>query len=73
MYLHVGGVDYESVASEVDLFPGGDTTVSVPINVLADSLVEPPQTFSLSLEVADNSSVILSPDEVTINIIDRDS
>ena len=69
----VGGLDYESVTSEVDFFPGGDMTVSVPVNLLTDSVVEPPQTFSLRLEVTDNSSVILSPAEVTVNVIDRDS
>ena len=68
-------MDYNPVASVVEFSPGRALTMSVPVNVLADSTVEPPQAFSLRLTSVGNSSsdsVILSPLEALVTIIDRD-
>lgn len=66
------GSDYDAVSGVVEFSPNQTLTVAIPVNVLADSVVEPAQTFSLRLGLMESSSVILSPSEAIVSIIDRD-
>ena len=67
-----GGTDYGNVSGIVEFSPNRTLTATIPVSVLADSEVESPEIFSLRLGLMESSSVILSPSEVVVSIIDRD-
>ena len=64
------GTDYSMTASPI-VIPSGDTTYSIVVDVIDDTLDEDDETITIALDMAVNASVGM-PDTHTITIIDND-
>jgi probable HAF family extracellular repeat protein len=64
------GEDYEALNATLE-FAAGETSKSVSVNLLNDSLGEPEETFSLSLSNP-SGAVLAEPATTAINILDDD-
>jgi gliding motility-associated-like protein len=70
------GTDYAALSGTVVL-PAGQNSVTVPVNVINDNLLEPTETVVLTLSNGSSSSFTFTPSttngSATINIIDDDN
>ncbi len=66
------GTDYATIGTSV-LFPANQNTVTIPIDVTADDLVEGDETVVVTMTGTDNAAVTISAtDEATVTIADDD-
>ncbi len=54
-------------------FDEGDTSKTIPIPILADALLEGPETFKVALSSPQGGAVLASPSEVFVTIVDSEA
>ncbi len=68
-----GGRDYVTIGNSF-IFPAGQTTVTIPVDVIPDSALEGNETIIIELLSTDNTDVTIgSPSTSTVNLSDNDS
>lgn len=65
------GTDYSKIISPIS-FPAGQSSITIPINIVDDASVEPTETVSIQL-LNGVGYAVGNPSETTINIYDNDS
>ena len=69
-----GGDDFTAVQGRQLVFNASSSSITVPITIINDNLVENNETFTASLSLAGTEDrVTLAPDEATVTITDSDS
>lgn len=67
-----GGTDYTSLGTSF-VFPANQSSVTVPVSVIADNIVEEDETVIVTMTGTDNGSVTIgATDDATITITDND-
>ena len=74
VYLPLENIDYVPVQVELTFTAGSGpgTTMSVEVTILDDSEEEETEIFSGGLSVTASQSIVVSPGNVAVNIIDND-
>jgi len=74
VHLPLENVDYVSVQMEL-IFTAGSgpgTTMSVEVTIIDDTVEEETETFVGGLSITASQSIVVSPGNVAVNIIDND-
>ncbi|MGB3464288.1 MAG: cadherin domain-containing protein, partial [Cyclobacteriaceae bacterium] len=67
------GTDYANIGTSV-IFPANQSTVTIPVEVIADNIVEADETVIVTMTGTDNTDVTISAtDNATITITDDDN
>ena len=65
------GNDYTSLVTQEFTFGPGESSVSIPIPIIDDSVPESQETFTL--EIVDNPNIIPPDNDPVVTVIDDDS
>ncbi|MCX2576362.1 Calx-beta domain-containing protein, partial [Pedobacter sandarakinus] len=69
----VQGTDYNSIGTSITI-PAGQTSVTLPIQVIDDNIIEPTETVVVTMLAATNNpSITASTSAATVNIADNDN
>jgi subtilisin family serine protease len=67
------GLDYTSVSNGILTIPAGSTQATLRVNLINDTLVEPNETFFVTLSGVSSSAVVLGSSQATGTILNEDS
>ena len=66
------GTDYATIGTQI-IFPANQNTVTIPVGVMADNILEPDETVTVTLTGTNNAKVTTgTPDNAAITITDDD-
>ena len=69
----VNGVDFQTLPTQVTI-PSGQTTVTLTVTPIADTVTEGTETLTVGITASDNGCVYIgSPDTATISIVEADA
>ena len=66
------GTDYATIGTQI-VFPANQNTVTIPVDVTADNILEPDETVTVTMTGTNNAKVTIGPsDNATVTITDDD-